>query len=105
MPTIKVTNLAGELSSVEVDAGQTLMEALRDNDYDDIEAICGGMCSCASCHVYVEGEWFDKLGARNDDEELLVSSSDSFKVISRLSCQIKVTDDMDGLQVTIAEQE
>lgn len=105
MPTIKVTNLAGESSSVEVDAGQTLMEALRDSDYDDIEAICGGQCSCASCHVYVEGEWFDKLGGRNDDEELLVSSSDSFKDISRLSCQIQITDEMEGLKVAIAEQD
>ena len=59
MPTLKVINLSGEESSLDATSGETLMEALRDNGYDEILAICGGVCSCASCHVYIEGEWKD----------------------------------------------
>lgn len=105
MPTILVTDLSGESSSVEVDSGQSLMEALRDNGFDDIEAICGGSCSCASCHVYLQGDWFGRIGPRGADEELLVSSVDAFREHSRLSCQIQITDEMDGLEIAIAVQE
>ncbi|MFC6634364.1 2Fe-2S iron-sulfur cluster-binding protein [Microbulbifer taiwanensis] len=105
MPTILVTDLAGESSPVDVDSGQSLMEALRDNGFDDIEAICGGCCSCASCHVYLKGDWFERLGPRGEDEDMLVSSVDAFRDNSRLSCQIQVTEELEGLQIQIAEQE
>ncbi|MDX1692301.1 MAG: 2Fe-2S iron-sulfur cluster-binding protein [Ketobacteraceae bacterium] len=104
MALIKVTNLKGEKSELDAPNGDTLMEALRDNGYDEIEAICGGVCSCSTCHVYIEGGWMDKLGERSEDEYQLVSSTEHFRDNSRLSCQITVTDEMDGLEVTIAEQ-
>lgn len=105
MPTIKVTNQSGEESNLEATSGETLMEALRDNGYDEIEAICGGVCSCSTCHVYIEGDWFSKLGERSEDENQLVTSTEHFKENSRLSCQITVTDEMEGMPVTIATQD
>lgn len=105
MPKIQVTNLAGEVSNLDATSGNTLMEELRDNGYDDIEAVCGGVCSCASCHVYIEGEWADKLDPRGEDEHQLVTSTDYFKENSRLSCQITMTDEMEGMVVKIATQD
>lgn len=104
MPLIKITNLAGEKSELAATSGETLMEALRDNGYDEIEAICGGVCSCSTCHVYIEGDWNEKIGERSEDEYQLVSSTEGYKDNSRLSCQITLTDEMEGLELTIAEQ-
>lgn len=104
MPTLNITNLSGEKSTLDASSGDTLMEALRDNGYDEIEAICGGVCSCSTCHVYIEGDWAAKLGERSEDEYQLVSSTENFKENSRLACQITLTEDMDGLELTIAEQ-
>jgi 2Fe-2S ferredoxin len=105
MPTLEITDLAGNVTSLEAKSGETLMEALRDNGYDDILAICGGVCSCSSCHCYIEGDWKEKLHAPSEDEMQLVSSTEHFKDNSRLSCQITLTDDMDGMKVTIAQQD
>lgn len=105
MPTIEVTDLAGNVTSLDASSGNTLMEELRDNGYDDVLAICGGVCSCSSCHVYIEGEWFDKLPPRREDESQLVSSTEHYKDNSRLSCQIVLNDDMDGMKVVIANQD
>ena len=104
MPTIQVTDLSGNVTKLEATSGNTLMEELRDNGYDDVEAICGGVCSCSTCHVYIESDWFSKLGERSEDENQLVTSTDYFKENSRLSCQVTVTDDMDGMSITIAQQ-
>lgn len=104
MPSIQVTDLSGNVSTLEAKSGDTLMEALRDNGYSDIEAVCGGVCSCSTCHVYIEGDWFSKLGDRSEDENQLVTSTDQFKDNSRLSCQVTVTDDMEGMAITIAQQ-
>lgn len=104
MPTIHITNVDGAKSELDVASGDTLMEVLRDNGYDEIEAICGGVCSCSTCHVYIEGDWMPKLPERSEDEYQLASSTDSFdEEKSRLSCQIALTDEMDGLEITIAE--
>ena len=105
MPTIQVTNLAGEVSSLDATSGNTLMEELRDNGYDDIEAVCGGVCSCASCHVYIESKWAPLTGKPGEDEHQLVTSTDYYKESSRLSCQITVSDEMDGMEVNIAKQD
>ncbi|HVK99743.1 MAG TPA: 2Fe-2S iron-sulfur cluster-binding protein [Dongiaceae bacterium] len=104
MPNIQVTDLSGKVSTLKAKSGETLMEALRDNGYSDIEAVCGGVCSCSTCHVYLEGSWFDKTGERSEDENQLVTSTDYFKPNSRLSCQVTVNDDMEGMVVTIAHQ-
>ena len=104
MPNIQVTDLSGNISTLNAKSGETLMEALRDNGYSEIEAVCGGVCSCSTCHVYIEGDGFGKTGERNEDENQLVTSTDSFQSNSRLSCQVTVTDDMDGMAITIAKQ-
>ncbi len=102
MPRIEVTALDGALSSLHGIEGQTLMEALRNGGCDDIEAICGGACSCSTCHVYLVGGWFEALGERNEGEQELVAESAHFQRNSRLSCQVVLTAAMQDLQVVIA---
>ena len=105
MPVIKITDLSGNKSELDVASGETLMEALRDNSYDDIEAICGGVCSCSTCHVYIAEEWLSKLSEQTEDEKQLLSSTSHQKPNSRLSCQITVTDEMEGMELATAEQD
>ena len=81
------------------------MEPLRELD-EGIEALCGGMCSCSTCHVFVTPEWFAKLPERQSDELELLESTENFRAgESRLACQVKVTDDIDGLELTVAPEE
>lgn len=82
----------------------SLMEVLRDLD-GGVAAICGGMCSCATCHVYVAPEWRERLPAQQSDERDLVSELQHCGDGSRLSCQIRLSDDLDGLRVTLAPEE
>ena len=101
---INVTDRDGNTHDVEAETGIKLMEALRDLDYG-VEAICGGMCSCATCHVYVAGDWLGKLADPEDDETDLLDALDYRKDESRLSCQVDLTDALDGIHVTIAPEE
>ncbi|GAA0478775.1 2Fe-2S iron-sulfur cluster-binding protein [Parasphingorhabdus litoris] len=105
MPTINVTGRTGEEKAVTVDSGINVMEAIRDNGFDELLALCGGCCSCATCHVHVDAEWKDKLPAMSEDEDDLLESSDHRDEFSRLSCQIELNDDLDGLKVKIAEED
>lgn len=105
MPTIMVTGRSGEEKAVTVDNGINVMEAIRDNGFDELLALCGGCCSCATCHVHVDPDWKDKLPAMSEDEDDLLESSDHRDEHSRLSCQIEVTDALDGLKVRIAEED
>ncbi|VAW02641.1 Ferredoxin, 2Fe-2S [hydrothermal vent metagenome] len=105
MPKIMVTDRSGEEKTVEVESGITVMEAIRDNGFDELLALCGGCCSCATCHVHVAEDWKDKVTAMGEDEDDLLESSDHRNEHSRLSCQIEVTDDLDGLKVTIAAED
>jgi 2Fe-2S ferredoxin len=105
MPKLIVVNRAGEERTVEADAGLTVMEALRDNGFDELLALCGGCCSCATCHVHVDPAFIDKLPPMSEDENDLLDSSDSRDANSRLSCQVPFTDALDGLKVTIAEED
>ena len=105
MPTLNVTNRSGEETTVEVASGLTVMEAIRDNGFDELLALCGGCCSCATCHVHVDPSFKDKLPAMSEDEDDLLDSSDHRSENSRLSCQIPFTDALDGLKVTIAEED
>jgi len=105
MPTIMVTGRTGEEKAVTVDSGINVMEAIRDNGFDELLALCGGCCSCATCHVHVDAGWKDKLPAMSEDEDDLLESSDHRDDHSRLSCQIEVTDELDGLKVRIAEED
>jgi ferredoxin len=81
------------------------MEAIRDAGIDDMLALCGGCCSCATCHVYVDGPFADKLTPVNEPEDELLSASEHRTPGSRLSCQMTVMPEMDGLAVTLAPQE
>ncbi len=105
MVKISVTNLAGQTSDIDAEVGLSLMENIRNNDFDDLAAICGGCCSCCTCHVFVNGDDFDKLPAMEDDEQYLLEDSEHYDAgTSRLSCQIEVDDSLNGLRVTIAPE-
>lgn len=105
MPTIYVTDRAGEEKAIVVDGDMTVMEAIRDNGFDELLALCGGCCSCATCHVHVDADWQDKLPKMGEDEDDLLESSDHRNETSRLSCQIELTADLEGLKVTIAPED
>ena len=105
MPKLVVVNHAGEEKTVEAEVGRTVMEALRDGGFDELLALCGGCCSCATCHVYVDTSFADKLPAISADESDLLDSSDHRNATSRLSCQLPMTAALDGLKVTIAPED
>ncbi|HEX9139813.1 MAG TPA: 2Fe-2S iron-sulfur cluster-binding protein [Steroidobacteraceae bacterium] len=104
MPVLKVIGREGAEQELNVAAGGVLMEPLRDMD-DGVTAICGGMCSCATCHVYVDPEWVGKLPAAMSDETDMLKDLMTRRENSRLSCQIQLTDAISGLKVTIAPDE
>lgn len=105
MPRLIVTTRAGETSEIDVGEGLTVMEAIRDNGFDELLALCGGCCSCATCHVHVDPEFLERLPAMSADEDDLLESSDHRAGNSRLSCQLPFTGDLDGLKVTIAQED
>lgn len=105
MPRLVVTNREGETSEISVDEGLTVMEAIRDNGFDELLALCGGCCSCATCHVHVDLAFADKLPKMSEDEDDLLESSDHRGPTSRLSCQVPLTAALDGLHVTIAPED
>jgi ferredoxin, 2Fe-2S len=105
MPTLIVTDRKGNEKAVTGDAGLSVMEVIRDNGFDELLALCGGSCSCATCHVFVDAEWSAKVGGPHEDEADLLDSSDHRAATSRLSCQIPFTDALDGLKVTIAPED
>jgi len=105
MPKLIVINRDGAETSVDADEGLSVMEAIRDNGFDELLALCGGCCSCATCHVFVDPSFKDKLPEMSEDENDLLDSSDHRNDDSRLSCQISLTSDLDGLKVTIAPED
>ena len=105
MPKLIVVNRAGEETTIEVADGLTVMEAIRDNGFDELLALCGGCCSCATCHVHVDPAFAERLPTMSEDENDLLDSSDYREANSRLSCQLSFTSDLDGLKVTIAPED
>ena len=105
MPKLIVVNREGEETNVDADNGVSVMEAIRDNGFDELLALCGGCCSCATCHIFVDPAFADKMPAMIDDENDLLDSSDHRNDTSRLSCQITLSDELDGLKVTIAPED
>jgi 2Fe-2S ferredoxin len=105
MPKLIVVNRAGVESEVDVADGLTVMEAIRDNGFDELLALCGGCCSCATCHVHVDPAFKDRLPPMSEDEDDLLESSDHRNENSRLGCQVPFTADLDGLKVTIAQED
>jgi ferredoxin, 2Fe-2S len=105
MPQITVVDQSGQERSLEAPEGRTLMEVIRDNGFDELLALCGGCCSCATCHVHIDAAYMDKLPAMSEDENDLLDSSDHRNEYSRLSCQVPVTSALAGLKVTIAQED
>ncbi len=96
----------GTKHEVEVATGMTVMEGARDNNIQGIEADCGGACACSTCHVYVDEAWVDRLPARDDMEvDMLDFAWEPDMLRSRLTCQVKVTDDLNGLIVHMPEKQ
>lgn len=100
----KLTYIAfdGTRFDVEAENGSTVMENAIRNAVPGIEAECGGACACATCHVYVDEAWVDKLAPPSHDEQDLLYTAPDAKANSRLSCQILLSDELDGLKVTLA---
>jgi len=101
---LRVVNRNGVEVEVQASPGSSLMEPLRDIE-DGVAAICGGMCSCATCHVYIDESWVGKLPAAHSDETDMLQDLVSRRPNSRLSCQVTLTDALDGLKATIAPEE
>ena len=105
MVRLVVTNRAGQQVKVEASSGFSLMENIRELD-SSVDAICGGLCACATCHVHIDPAWANRLPQRQEEETLLISDSANYIAEqSRLSCQNQLTKDLDGLEFTIAPEE
>ncbi|NIJ07916.1 2Fe-2S ferredoxin [Sphingomonas vulcanisoli] len=105
MPKLIVVTREGEERELEGEAGLSVMEVIRDGGVDELLALCGGCCSCATCHVHVDPAFVDKLPEMSEDEDDLLDSSDDRDETSRLSCQIPFSDALDGLKVRIASDD
>lgn len=105
MPTLIVTTREGEEKTLDGEAGLSVMEVIRDGGIDEILALCGGCCSCATCHVHVDPAFADRLPKMSADEDDLLDSTSDRTATSRLSCQIPFDDALDGLRVTIAAED
>ena len=103
MTKIIVKDREGNVQELSADIGLTLMEIIRDAGMD-IEAACGGCCACATCHLYVDKDWFSKLSAKEDDEESMLDQAFNLKVNSRLGCQIELNEGLDGIKVELAPE-
>jgi 2Fe-2S ferredoxin len=99
MPKITFIDAQGESRTVEGETGSTVMEVAVRNAIPGIEAECGGACACATCHVYVDDAWAAKTGHPESMEEDMLDFAFDVRPTSRLSCQIRVKDDLDGLIV------
>ena len=105
MPKITYIEDSGKLHTIEVSNGLSVMEGAVQNDIPGIDADCGGGMACATCHVYVNEDWFDRLTQKEDGEEDMLDMAFEPKKNSRLSCQIIVSDELDGLTVNIPSKQ
>ncbi|WP_294333184.1 2Fe-2S iron-sulfur cluster-binding protein [uncultured Sphingomonas sp.] len=105
MPQLTVVTRDGTERTVTGEAGLSVMEVIRDAGFDELLALCGGCCSCATCHIHVDPEFADKLPKMSMDEDDLLDSTSDRDATSRLSCQLPFTDALDGLRVRIAAED
>ena len=105
MPKITYIDSTGKERVVEAKNGMTVMETAIKHNIPGIDADCGGACACATCHVYVDAAFADKVGKPSAMEQSMLDFAENVKETSRLSCQIKVRDDLDGLKVTTPESQ
>lgn len=105
MPKLIVVTRDGTEHEIEGESGLSVMEVIRDAGFDELLALCGGCCSCATCHVHVDSAFADKVPAMSEDENDLLDSSDHRNEYSRLSCQIPFSESLEGLKVAIAQED
>jgi len=105
MPKIVFIEPRGVRREIDAAVGITLMEVARQHGVAGVVARCGGACACAACHVYVAPAWFGKLEPREDMEEGMLETAWEPRPTSRLSCQVHITADLDGLEVTVPDQQ
>ena len=105
MAKITYIEHGGQKHEIDVANGLTVMEGAVQNDIPGIDADCGGSMACATCHVYVKEEWFNKIPKKEDGEEDMLDMAFEPKANSRLSCQIVVSDEIDGLEVNIPSKQ
>ena len=105
MPKITYIEHDGKTHTIEVASGLSVMEGAVQNNIPGIDADCGGSMACATCHVYVKEEWFNKLPKKDDGEEDMLDMAFEPKKNSRLSCQLMVSDQLDGLVVNLPEKQ
>ena len=105
MSGLTVITRAGTEVAIDGEEDLSVMELIRDAGIDEVEALCGGCCSCATCHVIVDPAHFDRLPAMTEMEKELLDGSSHRTPTSRLSCQIRFAADQDGLRVTVAPEE
>ena len=105
MPKITYIEHKGKSHTVDVSDGLTVMEGAVQNDIPGIDADCGGSMACATCHVYVKEDWFNKLPPKNEGEDDMLDQAHEPKSNSRLSCQIQVSDNLEGLEVYLPEKQ
>ena len=105
MARICYITLDGTRHDVEVENGYSVMEGAINNNISGIVAECGGACACATCHAYIDENWLDKLPPMDDMEDSMLDAAFERKETSRLTCQIEVSDELDGLVVHVAEND
>ena len=105
MPKITYRDFQGNSKTIEVENGLSVMEGAIQNDIPGIDADCGGSIACATCHVYVNDEWFNKIPKAEDAEVDMIDMAYEPKKNSRLSCQIIVSDELEGLEITTPEKQ
>ena len=105
MPRITFITPNGEKHEVEVESGYSVMEAAINNNIDGIVAECGGACACATCHSYIDDAWIGRMPPMDDMEDSMLDAAYDRRDNSRLTCQLEVQDDWDGLVVHVAENE
>jgi 2Fe-2S ferredoxin len=105
MTNIVVITRDGLERAIEAEVGLSVMEVIRENGFDELLALCGGCCSCATCHVYVDDGSVDRLPPMSDDENDLLDSSSHLMPSSRLSCQLLCTAGFEGLRLQIAPED
>ncbi|MDG1142002.1 MAG: 2Fe-2S iron-sulfur cluster-binding protein [Hellea sp.] len=105
MPKINFVDSDGTNREVETKNGTSVMEAAVQNMIPGIDADCGGACACATCHIYVSDSWINKLKAKDDMEDSMLDFAEDVQENSRLSCQILMNDELDGITVTTPESQ
>ena len=105
MPVVHFKLHDGSTVTADAEQGESVMRVAKRHNIDAILAECGGACSCATCHVHVDPEWFTKLSERDDLESDMLEFAEEVDEFSRLSCQISMTDDLDGLVVNVPESQ